>query len=75
MPCLMRRLYLRTLFAIYLLSIPADSLSLFGVSLPWVFWIAGNVIFFIYDIAITGVVAFYIKQLHKVFRKWFQNKH
>ena len=61
--------------AIYLLSIPADSLSLFGVSLPWVFWIAGNVIFFIYDIAITGVVAFYIKQLHKVFRKWFQNKN
>ena len=61
--------------AIYLLNIPADSLSLFGVSLPWVFWIAGNVIFFIYDIAITGVVAFYIKQLHKVFRKWFQNKH
>ena len=60
--------------AIYLLSIPADSLSLFGVSLPWVFWIAGNVIFFIYDIAITGVVMFYIKQLHKVFRKWFQNK-
>ena len=32
--------------AIYLLSIPADSLSLFGVSLPWVFWIAGNVIFY-----------------------------
>ena len=62
-------------YAIYLLSIPADSLSLFGVSLPWVFWIAGNVIFFIYDIAITGVVAFYIKQLHKVFRKWFQNKN
>ena len=39
--------------AIYLLSIPADSLSLFGVSLPWVFSIAGNVIFFIYDIAIA----------------------
>ena len=29
--------------AIYLLSIPADSLSLFGVSLPWVFWIAGGI--------------------------------
>lgn len=57
--------------AIYLLSIPADSFSLFGVSLPWMFWIAGNVVFFVYDIALSGIVVFYMRQLHKVFRKWF----
>ncbi|MFR1214691.1 MAG: hypothetical protein ACLSCV_08280 [Acutalibacteraceae bacterium] len=73
MLCLMRQLYLRFI-AIYLLSIPADSLSLFGAITLGILD-CGKCHIFIYDIAITGVVAFYIKQLHKVFRKWFQNKH
>ncbi|MFQ7026673.1 MAG: hypothetical protein ACLRRA_06795 [Acutalibacteraceae bacterium] len=60
--------------AIYLLSIPADSLSLFEYHCRGYFDCRKCYIF-IYDIAITGVVAFYIKQLHKVFRKWFQNKN
>ncbi len=57
--------------AMYLLRIPTDSFNLFGVSLPWLFWLAGNVVFFFYDIALSGIIVFYIKRLHKTFAKWF----
>lgn len=49
--------------AIYLLSIPASEFSLFGVYLPLVFLLAGNVFFLIYDIAVNVFVKFYVQKL------------
>lgn len=45
---------------IFLLSIPKESFELFGVYLPWVFLLAGNFIFIIYDIALTRMITIYI---------------
>ena len=50
--------------AIFVLSIPTDSFNIFGVYLPWVFLIAGNVVFVLYDICITMLVTIYMKKWH-----------
>jgi hypothetical protein len=55
--------------AMKVLGIPEDSYTVFGVSLPWVFLLIGNVIFLIYDYALTGLVAMYWERLHPVLKK------
>lgn len=47
----------------FLLSISAEEYTLFGVYLPWVFLLAGNVFFVLYDYAVTVFVAFYVRKL------------
>nr|WP_316623221.1 hypothetical protein [uncultured Ruminococcus sp.] len=49
---------------ITLLSIPKESFSLFGVYLPWVFLILGNIVFIIYDLCITRLVTLYLLKWH-----------
>lgn len=60
--------------AIYLLGIPQDSFTLFGVNLPLVFLLVGNVVFFIYDKALSLLVIAYFTRLHRVFAKWLPPK-
>ena len=49
---------------ITLLSIPKESFNLFGVYLPWVFLILGNIVFIIYDLCITRLVTLYLLKWH-----------
>ena len=54
----------------FLLSIPAEEYTLFGIYVPWVFLIIGNVFFVLYDFAITSLVGYYVCNLrNKLFRK------
>lgn len=50
--------------AIWVLSVPQESFVIFGVYLPWVFLIAGNIVFLLYDICITRVVTLYLLKWH-----------
>ncbi len=60
--------------AVYALGIPKESMTVFGVYMPWVLWLFANGVFALYDIAITGVVVFYIKRLHRQFSNWLKKK-
>ncbi len=50
--------------AVNFLQLPEESFTVFGIYLPWVFLILGNVVFLIYDIALSGLVATYVEKLH-----------
>lgn len=54
---------------VFLLSVPKESFTLFGVYLPWVFLIAGNLFFILYDICVTRLVTIYLIKWHKKIRK------
>ncbi|MBQ3416655.1 MAG: hypothetical protein IJH32_02350 [Ruminococcus sp.] len=54
---------------IFLLSVPKESFYLFGFYLPWVFLIAGNLFFILYDICVTRLVTIYLIKWHKKIRK------
>ncbi len=47
--------------SIHLLSVPEESFNLFGVYVPWVFLLAGNLIFLVYDICLTRLITIYIR--------------
>lgn len=51
--------------SISLLSIPKESFSIFGVYLPWVFLVVGNIFFVLYDLCVSRVVTVYILKIHK----------
>lgn len=51
--------------ATYLFMIPAEEFTLFGVYVPFVFLLLGNVFFFIYDIAVNVFVKLYVQRLRK----------
>lgn len=53
----------------FLLSIPKESFNIFGVYLPWVFLLIGNVIFIIYDLCITRLVTLYLIKWHNRLNK------
>ena len=46
--------------SIYVLSVPLESFSLFGVNMPLVFLLMGNVVFFVYDICISRLANIYL---------------
>ena len=52
-----------------LLSVPKESFTLFGVYLPWVFLIIGNMFFLLYDLCITRLVTLYLLKWHKKLNK------
>lgn len=53
----------------YLLSIPKESFTLFGVYLPWAFLILGNIFFLLYDLCITRLVTLYLLKWHNRLNK------
>ena len=49
--------------------IPEDALAIRGFFNPWVFLLAGNVLFLLYDMAIVVYVRLYVRQFRdRVFR-------
>ena len=54
---------------ITLLSVPKESFTLFGVYLPWVFLIIGNVFFVLYDLCVTRLVTIYLLKWHNRLNK------
>ena len=55
--------------SIFVLSIPKESFELYGVYLPWMFLILGNIAFVLYDFCVTRIVTIYILKLHKLLAK------
>ncbi|MBQ8057732.1 MAG: hypothetical protein IJ275_05295 [Ruminococcus sp.] len=60
--CIVLAFYL----SIYVFSIPKDSFNLFGVYLPWVFLILGNIVFLVYDFCVSRIVTVYLLKIHKL---------
>lgn len=46
--------------SIFLLSIPQESFSLFGINTPLVFLLMGNVVFVAYDLCVTRLIVLYL---------------
>ena len=54
----------------FLLSIPAEEYTLFGIYVPWIFLIIGNLFFLLYDFAVSVFIAQYIQRIRgKIFKK------
>lgn len=54
---------------IYLLGVPLESFDIFGVNLPLVFLLIGNIAFFLYDKCVTVVIAKYVNYWrNKIFK-------
>lgn len=62
------------LVAVYVLGFPQESFSLFGVSLPWLFLLLGNIVFILYDYAVSLLVVSYCKNFHSVINKWIHTR-
>lgn len=57
-----------------LLGVPVESYSLFGHPVPWIFLLAGNFVFLVYDYALSLLVAAYFGRLHKLVVRWLHLK-
>ncbi len=53
-------------------SLPADSFTIGGVSLPWVFLLLGNGIFVLYDRCLTGLLTRYLRSWQPRVRRLFR---
>ena len=50
-------------FTTFVLGISAEEYTVFGMYVPYIFLILGNIIFLFYDKAITIMVVFYVKKI------------
>ena len=66
--CMLAVFYL----GVSLFSVPKESFTVFGVYLPLVFLLLGNIFFVIYDIAVTRLITAYIQVWRK---KLFKGVH
>ena len=57
---------------LYVLGLPADTFELFDVNIPLVLLGIGNVIFVIFDLALTSIIALYWRRGHKLFARVFK---
>lgn len=57
-----------------ILRVPQESFTIHGVFLPWVFLVVGNVVFLVYDFALSGLVLVYYQRFHKIFGHWLSRK-
>lgn len=46
--------------SIYLLSVPVESFSLFGVNMSLLFLFLGNIVFIVYDLCVTRLISAYL---------------
>ncbi len=53
------------------LSLPADSFTIGGISLPWVFLLIGNGVFILYDRCLTGLLLRYLRSWQPRVRRLF----
>lgn len=52
--------------------LPADSFTIGGVSLPWVFLLLANAVFFVYDWCLTGLISKYMTTWQPRVRRLFK---
>lgn len=57
--------------SIYLLGVPTESFTVLGFYVPVVFLVAGNVVFILYDILISRIIALYVNRLRRMVFKNF----
>jgi hypothetical protein len=62
------------LITVFILRVPQASFTVFGVYLPWAFLAAGNVVFLIYDFAVSGLVLMYYQRFHKTLGRFLHIK-
>ena len=56
--------------SIFILLVPIEEFSIGDYYAPWIFLVAGNIFFILYDKAITSVVTLYIRRLRdKIIKK------
>lgn len=60
--------------SIRVLNVPEDSFTVFGLYLPPVYLAAGNLIFIVYDYAVSSLVAAYAGKFHKLVSRWLHMK-
>lgn len=60
--------------SIKVLGVPVDSFTVFGVNMPWIFLIAGNFVFVLYDYSLSTLVVTYYQRFHKLVSKWLKVK-
>lgn len=60
--------------SVKLLGVPVASFSVFGYSVPGLFLLAGNIVFLIYDYAVSLLVLAYFNRFHPIMKKWFHMK-
>ncbi len=53
-------------------SLPTDSFTINGVSLPWVFLLLGNGVFFLYDRCLSGLYMRYLRSWQPKVRRLFR---
>lgn len=54
----------------FILMIPDEEFTFFGVYLPWVFLLLGNIFFLLYDRCVTVFISLYIYRIrNKIFKK------
>lgn len=59
--------------AIRFFSVSPDEFELFGMNLPLLFLVLGNVFFFFYDVALTRMIRFYAFRFHHRIQKLFRS--
>lgn len=55
--------------ASFVFSISTESYTVFGLYIPWLFLIIGNVFFLFYDICIDKLIIVYMIKIHPIFNK------
>lgn len=53
----------------FLLMIPNEEFTIFGVYIPWIFLIIGNIFFMLYDFCVTVCVMYYVNKIrNRIFK-------
>lgn len=60
------------ILSITVLGVEKEAFMIGGVYLPWVLLILGNIVFIVYDIALTRVTAMYRVRLHPLVKRLFK---
>ena len=55
--------------ATFVLMVPASAYTVFGLYIPWIILAVGNVVFIIYDYALTGLTKQYDRYWSKIIKK------
>lgn len=58
--------------ATFLLSVPSEEFTFFGVYVPFVFLVAGNVLFLLYDLALSVYINQYVVKFRNIIFKYFK---
>lgn len=60
--------------AMYLLNVPKSSYTVFGIYMPWLILLIGNLVFAVYDYAVSLLIAVYCKKYHSYVSRWLHTR-